>query len=57
MQVVCRDFPRPALETSAPFKEAQAQTVAIKSAPRPERPLRVVVIGAGAYSRDHTNST
>jgi len=47
-QVVCRDYPRPALETSAPFKEAAALSSELKRFQRPERPLRVLIAGGGA---------
>lgn len=47
LSVVCRDYPRPAFETAGTFQEAQALSQKFKDAPRPAKPLRVVVIGAG----------
>ena len=46
-QVVCRDYPRPALETSQPFREAQALSAELGSYQRPERALRVLIAGGG----------
>ena len=45
--MVCRDYPRPALETSQPFREAQALSAELQSVQRPERPLRVLIAGGG----------
>lgn len=45
--VVCADFPRPAFETTAPYQEMEALSREVKEAPRPERPLEVVIAGAG----------
>eukprot|EP00878_Enallax_costatus_P035459 GHUV01039547.1.p1 GENE.GHUV01039547.1~~GHUV01039547.1.p1 ORF type:complete len:187 (+),score=35.66 GHUV01039547.1:333-893(+) len=47
LNVVCRDYPKPAFETAGTFLEAQALSQKLKNAPRPEKPLRVVIIGAG----------
>ncbi|KAF8069500.1 hypothetical protein HT031_001616 [Scenedesmus sp. PABB004] len=45
--VECRDYPKPAFETAGTFMEAAALSAKLKAAPRPERPLKVVIIGAG----------
>lgn len=45
--MVCRDYPRPAFETAGTFQEAQALSQKLRDAPRPAKPLRVVIIGAG----------
>lgn len=47
LKVVCRDYPKPAFETSGTFQEAQALSQKLKDAPRPAKPLKVVIIGAG----------
>lgn len=43
----CRDYPKPPFETSGTFQEAQTLSQKLRNAPRPEKPLKVVVIGAG----------
>lgn len=45
--IVCRDYPRPQFETAGTFQEAQALSEKLRSAPRPEKALKVVIIGAG----------
>jgi 15-cis-phytoene desaturase len=47
LNVVCRDYPKPAFETAGTFQEAQALSQRLRDAPRPAKPLRVVIIGAG----------
>jgi NADPH-dependent 2,4-dienoyl-CoA reductase/sulfur reductase-like enzyme len=47
LSVVARDYPRPAFETAETFQEAQALSEKLRNAPRPEKPLKVVIIGAG----------
>lgn len=47
LNVVCRDYPKPAFETAGTFQEAQALSQKLRDAPRPAKPLRVVIIGAG----------
>lgn len=42
-----RDYPKPPFETAGTFLEAQALSQKLKNAPRPEKPLKVVIIGAG----------
>lgn len=47
LTVVCRDYPKPAFEDADTFQEMAALSQSIKNAPRPERPLKVVIAGAG----------
>lgn len=47
MSVVCADFPKPAFETAGTFQEAAALSAKLKNAPRPAKPLKVVIAGAG----------
>ena len=47
MKVQARDFPQPDFEAESTFQEMAAISAAIKAAPRPERPLEVVIAGAG----------
>lgn len=47
LSVVCRDYPKPAFESAGTYQEAQQLSSKLKSAPRPEKPLKVVVLGAG----------
>eukprot|EP00879_Flechtneria_rotunda_P022570 GHRR01023832.1.p1 GENE.GHRR01023832.1~~GHRR01023832.1.p1 ORF type:complete len:298 (+),score=90.48 GHRR01023832.1:167-1060(+) len=47
LQVVCRDYPKPAFETAGTFQEAQSLSQKLRNAPRPEKALKVVIIGAG----------
>jgi len=47
LSVVCRDYPRPAFETAGTFQEAEALSKRLRDAPRPAKPLKVVIIGAG----------
>ncbi len=47
LNIVCRDYPKPAFETAGTFQEAQALSQKLRDAPRPAKPLRVVIIGAG----------
>lgn len=46
-QVVARDLPKPSFETADTFQEAKALSAKLRSAPRPSRPLKVVIAGAG----------
>ncbi|KAK9804186.1 hypothetical protein WJX73_010396 [Symbiochloris irregularis] len=43
----CADFPRPNLEGTTSFENAAALSAELYGAPRPERPLRIVIAGAG----------
>lgn len=46
-RVVNADFPKPDFESSKPFQEMAADSAWLRQAPRPERPLEVVIAGAG----------
>jgi NADPH-dependent 2,4-dienoyl-CoA reductase/sulfur reductase-like enzyme len=45
--VVARDYPRPAFDTAETFLEAQALSTRLRDAKRPERPLKVAIVGGG----------
>jgi NADPH-dependent 2,4-dienoyl-CoA reductase/sulfur reductase-like enzyme len=47
VQVHARDFPKPDFEKEATYIEAQDLVDYIKKAPRPNRPLKVAIAGAG----------
>ena len=47
MQVVAKDFPKPNFESSGTFQDAAALSHKLKSAERPDKPLTVVIAGAG----------
>lgn len=47
MKVVAVDYPRPDIDSSTNFLEAAALSAYMRDAPRPEKPLRVVIAGAG----------
>jgi hypothetical protein len=47
LSVVARDFPKPNFETSDTFMESAALSQKLKCAARPQRPLKVVIAGAG----------
>lgn len=47
LQVVCKDYPRPELETAVNFLEAAQMSASFRSQPRPEKGLKVVIAGAG----------
>lgn len=47
LQVVARDFPTPKFDEAETFKEAQALSQKLRAAPRPAKPLKVVIVGAG----------
>ncbi|KAF3547302.1 hypothetical protein DY000_02009046 [Brassica cretica] len=47
LQVVCVDIPRPELENTVNFLEAASLSASFRSAPRPAKPLKVVIAGAG----------
>lgn len=46
LHVVCKDYPKPAFD-SGPQREAAALSAAIKAIPKLEKPLKVVIAGAG----------
>lgn len=41
------DIPRPELENTVNFLEAASLSASFRSAPRPAKPLKVVIAGAG----------
>ncbi|XWS35223.1 hypothetical protein CRYUN_Cryun21dG0107400 [Craigia yunnanensis] len=47
LQVVCIDYPRPELENTVNFLEAASLSASFRSAPRPTKPLKVIIAGAG----------
>jgi 15-cis-phytoene desaturase len=47
LSVVARDYPKPAFETADTYQDAQALSTKLRTAPRPAKPLRVVIIGGG----------
>ncbi|CAL9114457.1 15-cis-phytoene desaturase, chloroplastic/chromoplastic-like isoform X1 [Musa acuminata AAA Group] len=47
LQVFCKDFPRPELENSVSFLEAAQLSSSFCNGPRPRKPLKVVIAGAG----------
>nr|AOV86213.1 phytoene desaturase 1 [Zoysia japonica] len=47
LKVVCRDFPRPPLETTIHYLEAGQLSSYFQSSDRPSNPLHVVIAGAG----------
>lgn len=47
LQVVCVDYPRPDLESTINFLEAGKFSSSFRASPRPDKPLKVVIAGAG----------
>jgi 15-cis-phytoene desaturase len=48
LSVVARDYPRPAFDSAGTFLEAQALSTKLATGfPRPSKPLKVAIIGAG----------
>lgn len=47
LQVVCKDFPRPQMENTVNFMEAALLSNSFLNSPRPTKPLKVVIVGAG----------
>ncbi len=47
VKVYARDYPRPDFSDAETFKEAKALSDKLRAAPRPAKPLRVVIVGAG----------
>lgn len=41
------DYPRPELENTVNFLEAASLSASFRSSPRPAKPLKVVIAGAG----------
>ncbi len=49
LKVVAVDYPRPDIDSSTNFLEAAALSAYMRDATRPEKPLKVVIAGAGAF--------
>ncbi|PSR96975.1 15-cis-phytoene desaturase/chromoplastic like [Actinidia chinensis var. chinensis] len=47
LQVVCMDYPRPDLDSTVNFLEAAYFSSSFRTSPRPDKPLKVVIAGAG----------
>lgn len=47
LQVVCVDYPRPELDNTVNFLEAAYMSATFRNSPRPQKPLEVVIAGAG----------
>ncbi|XP_057548950.1 15-cis-phytoene desaturase, chloroplastic/chromoplastic [Amaranthus tricolor] len=47
LKVVCIDYPRPELESTSNFLEAAYLSSTFRNSPRPQKPLEVVIAGAG----------
>ncbi|XP_008222708.1 PREDICTED: phytoene dehydrogenase, chloroplastic/chromoplastic [Prunus mume] len=47
LKVVCVDYPRPDLDNTANFLEAAYFSSTFRASPRPAKPLKVVIVGAG----------
>ncbi|CAN1346788.1 15-cis-phytoene desaturase, chloroplastic/chromoplastic [Linum perenne] len=47
LKVLCVDYPRPDLDNTANFLEAASFSSSFRSSPRPPKPLKVVIAGAG----------
>ena len=45
--VQARDFPKPDFEATSTFQEMAAISAEVKAFPRPQRPLNIVIAGAG----------
>lgn len=47
LRVVCVDYPRPELDNTVNFIEAAYLSSTFRASPRPTKPLKVVIAGAG----------
>lgn len=47
LKVVCIDYPRPELDDTVNFIEASYLSSTFRASPRPTKPLKVVIAGAG----------
>lgn len=47
LRVLAKDYPKPDFTTADTYQEAQALSAKLRAAPRPAKPLRVVIAGAG----------
>lgn len=56
VQVVCVDYPRPELDNTSNFLEAAYLSSTFRNSPRPQKPLEVVIAGAGEWNDPFTRS-
>ncbi|MCO5612912.1 hypothetical protein L7F22_067185 [Adiantum nelumboides] len=47
LQISCKDLPRPNIDETPNYLEAAAFSASFKTAPKPDKPLHVVIAGAG----------
>jgi 15-cis-phytoene desaturase len=47
LKVVCIDYPRPEIDNTVNFIEAAYLSSTFRASPRPSKPLKVVIAGAG----------
>ncbi|XP_047341094.1 15-cis-phytoene desaturase, chloroplastic/chromoplastic [Impatiens glandulifera] len=47
LKVVCIDYPRPEIDGAVNFLEAASLSSSFRSSTRPEKPLKIVIVGAG----------
>ncbi|XP_031248463.1 15-cis-phytoene desaturase, chloroplastic/chromoplastic-like [Pistacia vera] len=47
LQVACVDYPRPDIDNTTNFLEAAYLSSSFRASPRPTKPLKVVIAGAG----------
>ena len=47
LRIEAKDYPRPDFSDAATYQEAKALSTKLRSAPRPSKPLKVVIAGAG----------
>lgn len=47
VRVFAKDYPRPDFTNANTYKEAEALSTKLRTAPRPAKPLKVVIAGAG----------
>jgi len=47
LKVVCIDYPRPELDDTVNFIQASYLSSTFRASPRPTKPLKVVIAGAG----------
>lgn len=48
LRVVCVDYPRPELDNTVNFLEAAYLSSTFRTSPRPTKPLKIVIAGAGS---------
>lgn len=53
VQVVCVDYPRPDIDNTVNFLEAAYLSASFRNSPRPAKPLKVVIAGAGDEILNH----